>query len=102
MIAIRPTMSVTHEELVALVLRICSRLRDTWVTERASAISLVYDEKQDLYNLEALARSLGLPDEAIARMHLRWVTPEHMKLFLSSLLARLEGKRGEASQMGHD
>lgn len=95
-------MSVTREELVALVLRICSRLRDTWVAERASAISLVYDEEQDLYNLEALGRSLGLPEEAIARMHLRWVTPEHMKLFLTSLLARLEGKEGHTSQMDHE
>lgn len=89
-------MSVTREELTALVLRLCTRLSATWLTEHAATISLVYDEERELYNLEALARSLGLPDEAIARMHLRWVTPEHMKLFLTSLLARLEG--GQSSR----
>ncbi|MBM3188023.1 MAG: hypothetical protein FJZ90_04795 [Chloroflexi bacterium] len=87
-------MAITsRDELTHLVLRICTRLKTAWLTEHAASIRLEYDAERGLYNLESLARSLGIPQEAIARMHLRWVTAEHLKLFLVSLLEQLENKK---------
>ena len=79
-----------EEELTDLALRIRAKLSTAWLRERSPVIRLDYDENRRAYNLPVLAASLGIPREAIERMHLGWVTPEHMKLFLSEVLHKLE------------
>ena len=88
-------MTVTQPELTELVVRICRKLNPSWLAEHAPAISLEYDPERGLYNLEKLARTLGIPEEAVRQMHLQWVQPDHMELFLKTLLERLEPKPEE-------